>query len=281
MALKRIANILAHEDDRRPSARSVYEIPPDLIGPGFAVGEVTLARRQSMLNDLDRTIMELTFVEAGIRAEKEGYDAIYISPVADYGMRQLRSAVSIPVIGAGQATMQVAAGLGGRFAIVTVWPPILKPAYERQLAEYGFTGLCSGLHFVTSDTELPVMVGSEDGEVYAMGKTRRGALVDRIERTARKALEDGASSIVLGCTCMSPIHEELVARLGGAVVLDPLVTGYKYAEMTLSLGLAYPPSAPSIHADNLAAIIGAVAYGAPADEACGDVCEVIEAVEAA
>src|SRR3546814_1450762 len=73
-------------------------------------------------------------------------------------MRQLRSVVSIPVVGAGQSSMQVAAGLGRRFAIVTVWPEILRPAYERQLVDYGFAGHCSGLYFVTQDAELPAML---------------------------------------------------------------------------------------------------------------------------
>src|SRR3546814_7847430 len=99
-----------------------------------------------MLNDLDRMGTELAYVEAGLRAQAEGFDAIMIGPVADYGMRQLRSVVSIPVVGAGQSSMQVAAGLGRRFAIVTVWPEILRPAYERQLVDYGFAGHRSDEH---------------------------------------------------------------------------------------------------------------------------------------
>src|SRR3546814_2824571 len=114
-----------------------------------------------MLNDLDRMGTELAYVEAGLRAQAEGFDAIMIGPVADYGMRQLRSVVSIPVVGAGQSSMQVAAGLGRRFAIVTVWPEILRPAYERQLVDYGFAGHCSGLYFVTQDAELPAMRSEE------------------------------------------------------------------------------------------------------------------------
>jgi allantoin racemase len=276
MATLRIANIITHEADRSQVSQSIWRIPPEIIAPGFSVGEVALARRQSMLNDLDRTIMELTYVEAGIRAEKAGYDAIYISPVADYGMRELRAAVSIPVIGAGQATMQVAAGLCGRFAVVTVWPPILRRAYQRQLAEYGYEGLCSGLYFVTSDEELPAMVGDENGQVWEMGRTRRGALVDRIEQVARRAMEDGTQGIVLGCTCMSPIRDELAARLGGAVIFDPFVTGYKYAEMLLSLGVTHPAAVPSLHAGNMETVIGAIDYGAPAEDACGASCAVLE-----
>src|SRR3546814_17912141 len=101
-----------------------------------------------MLNDLDRMVTELAYVEAGLRAQAEGFDAIMIGPVADFGMRQLRYVVSIPAVGAGQSSMQVAAGLGRRFAIVTVWRERLRPASERQLVAYGMRGHRRGAHFM-------------------------------------------------------------------------------------------------------------------------------------
>src|SRR3546814_280109 len=191
MKILRIANIIGHADDRQAASRHSYEIPADAVSPGFEIGYVALARPQTMLNDLDRMVTELAYVEAGLRAQAEGFDAIMIGPVADYGMRQLRSVVSIPVVGAGQSSMQVAAGLGRRFAIVTVWPEILRPAYERQLVDYGFAGHCSGLYFVTQDAELPAML--ETGAIPSLcplrgpacstaWRTRAGQLGPKVPR---------------------------------------------------------------------------------------------------
>src|SRR3546814_9434597 len=112
MKILLIANIIGHAEDREAASRHSYEIPADAVAPGFEIGYVALPRPQTMLNDLDRMVTELAYVEAGLRAQAEGFDAIMIGPVADYGMRQLRSVVSIPVVGAGQSSMQVAAGLG-------------------------------------------------------------------------------------------------------------------------------------------------------------------------
>src|SRR3546814_17973837 len=105
--------------------------------------------------------------------------------------------------------MQVAAGLGRRFAIVTVWPEILRPAYERQLVDYGFAGHCSGLYFVTQDAELPAML--ETGEIHSLGTLRGAGLLDRVEEACRTALRSDERSVGKECvsTCRyrwSPYH---------------------------------------------------------------------------
>lgn len=270
----RIANIVAHEDDQKTNHPSSYEIPSRIIGPGFSVGEIALAQRRAMLNDLDRAVLELTYVEAGIRAEKLGYHAIFIRPVADYGIRQMRAAVEIPVVGSGQASMQVAAGLGRKFAIVTVWPEVLRPAYERQLAEYGFQGMCSGIHFVSTMDELPALRGA-NGLISKLGASQKGPLMDKIEVVAKSAIAGGADVIVLGCTCMSSIRSELADRLGGPIVLDPLTVGYKYTELILSLGIIQPPTSRSIHAENLASMIGGIKTDGGWQEECAGSCSVL------
>src|SRR3546814_17649422 len=80
MKILRIANIIGHADDRQAASRHSYEIPVDAVSPGFEIGYVALARPQTMLNDLDRMVTELAYVEAGLRAQAEGFDAIMIGP---------------------------------------------------------------------------------------------------------------------------------------------------------------------------------------------------------
>src|ERR1700745_204382 len=53
--------------------------------------------------------------EAGIDGERDGYSAVCIDSVSDSGMKPLRSRLSIPVIGPGQAMFHLACRLGQKF----------------------------------------------------------------------------------------------------------------------------------------------------------------------
>ncbi len=69
--------------------------------------------------------------------------------------------------------------------------------------------------------------------------------VKRVVGESQRAMdEDGAEVVILGCTCMSPIHAQVQAALDVPVV-NGVTAGYKFTEMILSLGLftsreAYP-----------------------------------------
>jgi allantoin racemase len=277
MALSRIAHIVFRESDLAHAVRESHLVPQHLVSRGYRVENVPVSHGIEATNHFDRVLLDLVFAEAGLRAARDGFDALLITPFSDYGVGLLRSAVSIPVIGGGQSAMQLAAGLARKFAIVTVWPRFAKEVYERHLEETGFTGRCSEVVYVTEDREIPGLIGT-DGAIRAMGRDRRGQLLDRIELAARGALERGAGAIVLGCTCMSPIREELVRRLAGAApVLDPLVAGYKLAEVTLACGLRHRPEAlPSAHVGQLTAMIKVSQASTPLPAVCGDTCSLMD-----
>lgn len=58
-------------------------------------------------------IQQLNYLNTGLRAAADGCDAIVYVSMADYGIAALRSAVSVPVIGAGEAALK----LGARSAL--------------------------------------------------------------------------------------------------------------------------------------------------------------------
>jgi allantoin racemase len=277
MAELRIAHLIANQKDRRSAVTESFTIPASMVGPGFSVENVELLRNVSTLNDLDRSILELAYAEAGVRAAKAGFDALLVTPFKDYGVREIRAAVDIPVIGGGQSAMQIATGLGERFAVVTVYPAKLRSLYERHITACGFGGYCSGVYFASEDHELASLVG-ETGAIRDLGTNKRGALMDRVEQTARRALAGGADTIVLGCTCMSPIRIELEQRLGDtAPVIDPLLSGYKFVELMLTLGIKRHRKEPSAHADELAGMISGTSLGGSpnVNEPCGESCSLM------
>src|SRR3546814_1846798 len=69
---------------------------------------------------------------------------------------------------------------------------------------------------------------------------------------------------------MSAARDALADRLAVTLVIDPLRTGYKFAEMLLALGLHPPLSPPSMFAGQLGAMVGALAGTVSAVEDCGD-----------
>ncbi len=189
------------------------------------------------VNEINRHMAEIANIEAGLRADAEGFDAVFINTVGDYGLSALRSGVRIPVIGAGQATMHAASQLGSKFSIVTIWPPQLMFIYHGLLQLYRMEDRCVSIRCVSEDEELDSL-SEEENFVTDM---RAGEMTqqDRIVRHCERAIsEDGADTIMLGCTCMSPIADEIAERVS-APVLNPLATGYAATEMMLTLGVSH------------------------------------------
>lgn len=265
--VKRIANLLP------PSFRDAYPVPPEAVGVGFTSEVVTLAAEVSFVNELDRTIAGLHFVEAGVRAEAAGYAALFLNTVGDYGLRELRAAVRIPVVGAGQATFQVAAGLADRFGVLTVWPTATRSMYQRLIEDYGHAGRCVGVRHVLENEELAT-VTDDDGFLSQMSRSREAA-VSRLMRGAVELLDQGADAIALGCSCMAPVRVELQDRLGVPVV-DPIVAGHKTAEMLVTMDLTHREvPIPSGFVGSVPAMLTGASSSARDVDICGDTCSVM------
>ncbi len=201
------------------------------------------------------------YLEAGYRAEEEGFAAVFINTVGDYGLKRLRRCLAIPVVGAGQAGMTLAASLAERFAIVTIWPRALEFIYHGLLQDYGMADACVGIRYGSEDAQLATLA-DDDNFVERM---RRGEadMLENLQAHCRAAVADGAGAILLGCTCMSPIAALLTA--GAPVpVVDPMTAGYRYTELLLGAGLTprpFPGDAPPPSRAEVAAQLRELAGG--------------------
>ena len=74
--------------------------------------------------------MDLAIFEAGMSAEKDGFDAVCIDTMSNSGMAPLRSVLNIPVISPGKASMLYALTLGSKFSILAQWEPALAALQE-------------------------------------------------------------------------------------------------------------------------------------------------------
>lgn len=225
----------------------------------------------------ERGLGAVGYIEAAIRAQDEGFDAVFINTFGDYGIDEMKSALKIPVVGAGEAAMTMASMLGRKFAIVTIWPKSLNFIYDERIRNCGMASRCIGVFNVLAEAEMAPR-GSAEDPVTAMraGKT---TMIDRIVAMAEKAVAAGADTIALGCTCMAPVGKQIAARVSVPVV-EALTAGYKYTEMQVALRLKQSVAAfPPVAADRLAVARKLVngGDGAPPRESECEVC--VEAAE--
>jgi allantoin racemase len=192
----------------------------------------------------ERGLAVIAYLEAAIAAERAGYDAVMINTLGDYGIDEMKSALRIPVVGAGESTIALTANVGRRFSVVILWPPKMNFIVEERLRASGAVSRCVSIRNVLGNHDI---IGTSDA-ISAMAGLQAPSASTVLERVVEQAFravrDDGADTIVLGCTCMAPIAS-LVASRVPVPVLDPMCTGYTVAETLLKLRLrqsevAYP-----------------------------------------
>ena len=163
-------------------------------------------------------------------AARDGCDAVIIDCMSDPGLAAAREAVDIPVIGASQAAMHVAALLARSFSVVTVVDNV-RPMFEDQSRRYGVGRKLRSVRSI----DIPVLE-LDDKPVEV-----RARLADE---SVAAIVEDGAQAIVFGCTglkgCAGNLQRDLEERgFTGIPVIDPVVAALKVAEAIVGLGLSH------------------------------------------
>jgi allantoin racemase len=180
-------------------------------------------------------------MELAVQLEKEGFDAIIPGCVGDPGIDGVRELVSIPVIGPGATSMQVAAGLGHSFSVLTILDSVIRPTEHLAYT----AGVAQKLASVRS-IGIPVLELNDD-----LDRTFAQLIL-----TAKIAIEkDRAEVLVIGCGTLSFRSEELQAAVGVPVV-NPLRSALRMAELLVSSGLthskiSYPTPPKLVAAQNL------------------------------
>ncbi|MCA0345911.1 MAG: aspartate/glutamate racemase family protein [Actinobacteria bacterium] len=159
-------------------------------------------------------------IDAAIRAEHDGADAIVVNCMDDPGVDAAREVVRIPVVGPAHAAMQLALCLATRFSIVTTTAadvPIVQELIER----YGLD------QRATPVTSLGLGVMQLEDDAEATFEAAAAA-------AARAVTVDGAGALIAGCTLLSPHIERLQHHLAAAgyevPIIDPLTAALQSAK---------------------------------------------------
>lgn len=148
-------------------------------------------------------------------ARAAAWDAIVLACHSDPGIDAVRERIVNPVIGIGEASYAAAIAAGRLFSLITLTQRFVRRKRE-QIRRLGLLDRCASIRTLGAG----VVEGFE-------GKER---LRDRYLAEAEAAVrQDGADCVVLGCSGMVGIAEDLQAHLGVPVV-DPVVAAVKLAE---------------------------------------------------
>ncbi len=163
-------------------------------------------------------------VERALEAAREGCDGVLVACSGDPGVEEARTLMDIPVVGPMEAALHLACTYGHKVGIVTVADRSWKEYNEMMAVKYGLSSRICGVRQMT----IPSM------DAFTKGFAEPQFVVDEIARQAKRLVEDGANSIVLGSAGMS-----VMASAGGlsrvpeydAPIFDCLSVGLKMAEV--------------------------------------------------
>ena len=119
--MHRIKVIVPIPMDEAGVANRAEQLPEGFVRSGFQP-EFEAVKWGAALGDSyhDTLLMDWTVFQAGVTAEAEGFAGVLIDTVRDSGLRPLRSALNIPVVGPGEDGFAMAVMPGENFSGVTM-----------------------------------------------------------------------------------------------------------------------------------------------------------------
>ncbi|MEH6634451.1 MAG: aspartate/glutamate racemase family protein [Halioglobus sp.] len=229
---KRVKIIVPIPMDAEGVANRASQLPAERVREGYEVEFVAVSWGAALGDSYyDTMLMDMSVFEAGLKAEEEGFDAVCIDTVSDSGLYALRSRLSIPVFGPGQAALHAACMLGHRFSVITMWDEWFH-LYKKILAEYKLEARCASLRSINTRPDLEELLAGKEEVIFK-----------KLEEASLAAInDDGADVIVLGSTTMHQSHAYLESVLP-VPVINPGQICYKFCEVFLELGLAHSKTA--------------------------------------
>jgi allantoin racemase len=212
--------------------------PSYLDGLGAYLNEIATSGTQVEVRGItppDRDFGRLTefrcaieAVDNAIGAEQDGYDGFVMGHFQDAGLYEARSAVRIPVVGTGEATLHLAAQLGRRIGLVSI-DPIFAVWHHEQAERYGLA------HRVVAVAGLGA-TPEDFGAAFAGDQGAFARLRSAFIECAVPLVEKGADVIVpAGVLPALLLSRERGLKVGHAPVVNCAAVALKTAEMLIML----------------------------------------------
>ena len=202
--------------------------------PDTAVDFVNLRHGYKVMRTYTRTYNSISVVQRAIEAEKKGYDGFIIGCASDLGLREARSMVNIPVMGATEATALLACTLGNKFSVITTDPTACART-ENLIRSYGLGDR------IASVRSAPGLTSHKNFAMMAEGPQQQKKIIDILTGAMVKAVnDDGAEVLYVSCvptSAMLTMHG--VYEVDGAPIVNLFTAALKLAENLVALKRAF------------------------------------------
>jgi Asp/Glu/hydantoin racemase len=220
-------SFLDPEDAHKPYVDLVRRRLAEIADPGVTFDIVGILPPDRHIHRLTELRCGLVTLRNALAADRGGYDAIAISHFQEPLLGDIRSAVDIPVVSIGEASLLYACTLGQKIGLVTI-DPAFVPWHEEQLLKHGLERRVVG---VTAMQISPAefMSALEPGAGLEN-------VIRQFEEQAQPLLAAGAEVLIpAGALPSMALARQPNLTIGGARVLDIVAIGVAWAEAAVKL----------------------------------------------
>jgi len=167
-------------------------------------------------------------VDNGLAAQEAGFDAYVMGHFQDPGLFELRSALTIPVVGTGEATLLAASQLGRRIGLITL-DAVFEVLHYEQADRYGLSGRVTQVACLGC---LP----QDFSAAFAGDAAAKARMLEDFSACAQPLVDRGADVIVpAGVLPGLLVCGERGFKIGHAPVVNCAAVALKSAEMWVQL----------------------------------------------
>ncbi len=159
-------------------------------------------------------------VEQAVEAERQGYDAFVMGSFSEPYLREMRTAVDIPVVSLTEAALLTGCALGGQIGFISNAPNV---AFMTRLS-------VAKHHLEARVLDITALSPGMDEYELISARDEPSSLVEAFKATARVLIDRGAEVIVPAEGVMAEIlAREGLKRIDGATVIDVFAAAWSQA----------------------------------------------------
>lgn len=202
----------------------------EIAAPGVTFEVRGISPADTQLGRLSELRCGVQSVVGIIEAEREGFDAVLVGHFQDSCLYEARTAVDIPVIGHGEASMLQACMLGGRIGIVSL-DRVYLPWHDEQIRKYGLDRRVVDVRAVDISTDEAVRA-NDDPAAYEQIKQRF------VDIAAAMVAESGVDVVMSAGGLFALLSARDDVRVPGALVVNPTLLAVRQAEASVAIARA-------------------------------------------
>lgn len=203
----------------------------EIASPGVTYEVRGITPADTQLGRLSELRCGVQSVAGVVEAAEEGFDAVLVGHFQDACLYEARTAVDIPVVGHGEASMLQACMLGGRIGLVTL-DPVYVSWHSEQVARYGLSSRVVDVRpmRVTPDQAVAAY---DDASAYQSIKATFVSLATAM------VCESGVDVVMSAGGLFALLSARDRVEVPGALVANPTLLAVRQAEASVAIARAH------------------------------------------